>query len=368
MSGNAMHALRVRAGPAALRHLRSHGLRAQDIAVIPAAAGGPKGLILQALDQWLFGSWLAGAPRERALVGASIGAWRMTAACHRDPVSAFKRLGDLYCERQRYPQRPSPQHVSEVCRRILQEFFDGRQQEFLNHPNHRLHVITARSRALSRASAGSRRHAAVFIAAMLANTASRSRLANHFDRIVIGDRRDPVEWLATPFDAFATHFAPLSADNLLDTLLASGTLPLVMAPVVDIAGAPPGLYWDGGMIDYHLALPYTRVADRPENGLVLYPHFNDHIVPGWFDKPLRWRRSGAHRQWLDNMILLSPSPAFVASLPRGKLPDRKDFSFHGLNHDGRIAHWRKAIAEGQRLRDALAALVDCTDFDRVLPL
>ena len=44
--------------------------------------------------------------------------------------------------------------------------------------------------------------------------------------------------------------------------------PLVLNPVVDISGAPRGNYWDGGIIDYHLHLPYERT-----NGLVLYPHF-----------------------------------------------------------------------------------------------
>ena len=101
-----MNPLSIHAGPQALAHLRNHGLRAQDIAIIPGAAGGPKGLILQKLDQWLFGSWLPSAPRERTLIGASIGAWRMAAACLADPVAGFQRLGDLYCE-QTYPRRPS---------------------------------------------------------------------------------------------------------------------------------------------------------------------------------------------------------------------------------------------------------------------
>src|SRR6476660_9350448 len=100
-----MHALSFHAGPRALAHLRDHGLRAADVAVIPAAAGGPKGLIFQALDQWLFGQWLPSAPRERALIGSSIGAWRMAAACHADPAAAFARLGELYCG-QRYTAKP----------------------------------------------------------------------------------------------------------------------------------------------------------------------------------------------------------------------------------------------------------------------
>lgn len=68
---------------------------------------------------------------------------------------------------------------------------------------------------------------------------------------------------------------------LRDALLASGSIPLVLDAVTDIAGAPPGRYWDGGLVDYHLHLPYQREPD-----LVLYPHFADHIVPGWLDKAM----------------------------------------------------------------------------------
>ncbi len=45
-----MKALTFHAGPLALAQIRMQGLRAQDIAIVPAAAGGPKGLIFQALD------------------------------------------------------------------------------------------------------------------------------------------------------------------------------------------------------------------------------------------------------------------------------------------------------------------------------
>jgi hypothetical protein len=45
-----MNSLSFHAGPVALARLRAHGLGAADIGVIPAAAGGAKGLIFQALD------------------------------------------------------------------------------------------------------------------------------------------------------------------------------------------------------------------------------------------------------------------------------------------------------------------------------
>lgn len=362
-------ALSIHAGPKALAHLRRHGLRASDIAIIPAAAGGPKGLIFQKLDQWLFGTWLPSARRERTLIGASVGSWRMAAACHADPAAAFQRLGDLYCE-QRYPSKPSPQFVTAVCRQFILDLLDGRAGEVLSHPDYRLQILVSRGSRLLKAPRFKASTMAGFGVAVLSNLMSRSWLAGHLERIVLCDPRDPALWLKSRFDAFRTHFAALSPDNLAAALLASGTLPFIMDPVREITPAAPATYWDGGLIDYHLALPYSRVGDAPDGGLVLYPHFGSHIVPGWFDKSLPWRHAGRgpNRSWLDNVILLSPSSAFLQSLPRGKLPDRNDFIYYGLNHDLRIEKWKSAIGAGERLRDELMAFVEKPDPTLVKPL
>lgn len=366
-----MNALEFHAGPAALAHLRRHGLQARDVAVVPAAAGGPKGLIFQALDQWLFGHWLPQAPRERTLIGASIGAWRMAAACAADPAAAFQRLGDLYCE-QRYPRDPPPQLVTEFCVQMIDDFIGGHEADIVGHRHHHLHLLTVRGRRLLSAPAGKAAAIAGFSLATLSNAASRAWLASHLERVVIGADSDPAPWLRTRFDAFATHFAPLAADNLGAALLASATLPMIMQPVRGIAHAPSGTYWDGGLIDYHLALPYSRIGDAgpATNDIVLYPHFTDHIVPGWLDKPMPWRRAGRSRDrgWLDNVVLVSPSHAFLQTLPLGKLPDRKDFMHYGLDHDRRIRAWKCAIGEGQRLRDELAAFIEKPDPARIRPI
>ena len=91
-----MKALQVHAGPRALQGLREHGLRACDVRAIPGAAGGPKGLVLSHLDQYIFGEWLQSAQHPVHLVGASIGAWRMATACLPDPKRSFMRLADDY--------------------------------------------------------------------------------------------------------------------------------------------------------------------------------------------------------------------------------------------------------------------------------
>lgn len=357
----------IHAGPAALARLRQHGLRAEDVAAVPAAAGGPKGLIFSHLDAWLFGDWLPAAPRARTLIGASIGAWRMAAACTRDPAAAFKRLADLYCA-QCYPRKPTAQLVSDTSRDFVAGVLGADADFIVNHPQHRLHVLTARGRRLLRAPRNRAATASGFGLAILGNLASRRHLAPHLGRVVFAaNEYDPQP---CRFDAFDNAYAPLREDNLEAALLASGTLPFIMEPVRDIPHAPPGTYWDGGLIDYHLALPYPGVAERVGGGLVLYPHFGARIVPGWFDKTLPWRHaaSGKTRSWLDNVIAVSPSQSFLQRLSRGKLPDRNDFYYYGERHDVRALNWRLAVAEGERLRDALSAFVEKPDLGLVRPI
>ena len=362
-----MTALSFHAGPRALAHIRAHGLRASDVAIVPAAAGGPKGLIFQALDQHLFGSWLAAAPRERALIGSSIGAWRMAAACHADPVAAFARLGEQYTTQRYTSAAPTPQDIDAVCRQLLQGFVGGYEHEVVNHPQHRLHLLTVRGLRSLSAPAHRRAEMAGFVRATLLNMVSRERLSGMLERVVVSDARGEPHWLRERFDSFTTHFGSLNADNLGAALLASGTLPLVMQPVRALPGAPPGTYWDGGIIDYNLALPYSRLE---AGEIVLYPHFSEHIVPGWLDKAMPWRRAarGVNRGWLDNVLIVAPTAAFLRTLPRPTLPDRMDFKHYGLDHDARIGAWRQAIGEGQRLRDEFAAFAARPDPSRIQPL
>ncbi len=360
-----MSALSFHAGPRALAHIRMHGLRAEDVAIVPAAAGGPKGLIFQHLDQWLFGDWLPQAPRERTLIGSSIGAWRMAAACQGDPRKGIASLGQLYSGQRYTSARPTPDEVGQVVQELLHEFVAGHESDIVNHPLYRLHLITVRGSGALAQALQPRAQQLGFARAALRNLASRERLGTLLERVVIGDSRAQAPWLRQRFDNFTTHFSALTERNLGPGLLASGTLPLIMKPVSDIAGAPPGCYWDGGIIDYQLALPYSRVGD-----IVLYPHFNEHIVPGWLDKALPWRRAarGPHRGWLDNVLIVSPSQEFKARLPRGKLPDRSDFKFYADDQDRRIRLWRQAMAEAERLRDALAAFAERPDLSRIRPL
>ena len=143
------------AGPVALAHLRERGLRAADVRVIPAAAGGAKGLVLNPLDRFLFGHWLpAGRPVDAPplhLLGASIGAWRMVCAMLHDADAALAQLAHSYIHQQfRVPEGgwPDATEVSRVFAELLGQQFGGREAALLAHPQYRLHVFTSRGRGL----------------------------------------------------------------------------------------------------------------------------------------------------------------------------------------------------------------------------
>ena len=351
----------LRAGPRAIRHIREHGLRPEDIDIIPGAAGGPKGLGIAGLDLAVFGQWLPRAPRVRHLIGASIGAWRFAAVCRGDAVQGLNDFARAYSE-QRYPKRPGKQFITQHARDMMHGLFAGRELEVLSNPGYRLHILVVRGLGLLKRESKAKTPAG-FAAAALANAFGRRHLRHFVARSVFHDRRDrPAALNGEAFDAFHTQSIPLTEANLGEALRASGSIPLVLEGVTDIEGAMPGTYWDGGIIDYHLHLPYNR-----NPGLVLYPHFTDKIVPGWLDKALPWRKASG--EWLDNVVLVAPSRDYLARLPYGKLPDRKDFKRFELDYDGRMRYWRKAMAESERLGDEFLSLAASGSIaDRLEPL
>ena len=351
--------LTIRAGSRALARIREQGLDAAMVEVVPGAAGGPKGLGIAGLDRAIFGEWLPAAPRVRHLIGSSIGAWRFAAASMPDPVHALSEFARLYTL-QSYPPRPSRNFVSRAARTMLDELFAGREAEILAHPWNRLHIITMRGRwPLTR---DSRVHTPLgFAMAAMANVVGRRHLAWFADRTVFFDPRDGHAVMPQRFDRFRTHAVTLDHGNLGQALLASASIPMVLEGVANIPSAPAGIYWDGGIIDYHLHLPYHHAE-----GLVLYPHFTDGIVPGWLDKAMPWRL--ARGPWLDNVVLVSPSREYLAKLPRGRLPSRADFKAYAGDDAGRMAAWRTAIAESARLGEAFLEFVRKPDPSRITPL
>ncbi|MEL4180833.1 phospholipase [Roseateles sp. PN1] len=366
--GSSVPALQIFAGPRARARLAERGLRPEDVQVVPAAAGGPKGLILGPLDQFIFGDWLARSQQPVHLMGASIGAWRMATACVTRNAAEVKHEFDQLAHgyvHQSYADEPgakkgkmpSAAWVSQGFAQTLDQVFGGREQLALSHPRFRLHVLASRGRKLL-SREGRWRTPLGYTAAFAANLISRPSLAAWLERVAFSDPRTP---LPLPLDDFRSHAVELNQANFQASILASCAIPFWLQAVHDIPGAPRGAYWDGGITDYHLHLNYAAMAaDEHSAGLVLYPHFQQQVVPGWLDKALKRRHAATPS--LDNVVLLAPNPAWIATLPNAKLPDRNDFQRYGDDMPARAKAWLRAIAESQRLADEFAQACEASSL------
>jgi len=336
--------LLIFAGKKALPRLREQGLAPDDIEVIAGAAGGPKWLVLNGLDRALFFQWFKSTRKPCFLIGSSIGSWRFAAIAQ--GAAAYDRFEQAYIA-QRYSDHPSPADVTRESNRIMDIFLDSAGVEaILNHPVFRMNLLAVRCRGLFRREGRKALIPAMFLAAS-ANALSRKTLGLFFTRTLFYDPRT-----IPPFfdmNQFPLQRTALSTRNLSSALLASGSIPLVMEGVLDPAGATPGVYRDGGLIDYHLDLPFGA------QGIVLFPHFRARIIPGWLDKMLPWRKPEADN--MERVVMLCPSQAFIDRLPGGKIPDRDDFTTYRGRDDERFQAWRRVVDAGRILGDEFLELV-----------
>ncbi|GAA4881758.1 alpha/beta hydrolase [Ferrimonas pelagia] len=333
--------LQVIAGSEAARAIEQEGMIPQLFDKWIAASGGPKWLPLAPLDRHLSEQFLL-PDQPLALMGTSSGAWRCAALCHPQPAEAHRRLQQGYIH-QRYDQAPTQAEIARQCQALLEAAFEPEsRQAMVTHPHRQLNLIACRGRGLLSAP----RQGSVM--AMAALTAAIN---------LVGRRGIAALWQRWVFHAgshsgfsgmsdLPTYSAQLHAPALIAALLASGSIPMVLPGVEDLAGAAPGRYYDGGVTDYHLDLPALR-----QGGLTLYPHFYPYAAPGWFDKSLPWRRAQDN---FKRVVILAPSEAFIARLPGRKLPDRTDF--RALSSAQRIDAWQQAASMGEALIEGFEAI------------
>ncbi len=331
--------LTFKAGVGALESVRNHGFDPASVGSIAGASGGAKWLVLSQLDRAIVTNLV---PRLRGpvhLIGTSIGSWRFACYAQSDPIAAIERFESAYIE-QRYSTRPDIHEITAKTREILGVVLGPTGvDEILSHPMFRSHVMAVRSRHIMASENNWLLGLGLLTAATL-NLISRSSLGMFFERALFYDARD----LPPCFDAsgFPLQRIELSGANLQDAIVATGSIPLALSGVRNIKGAVPGMYRDGGIIDYHHDLAHSS-----NERLTLYPHFIDRLIPGWFDKKLRWRHPNpAHTE---RTILISPSAEFVSRLPNAKIPDRTDF----LNYTPveRRKAWRECVAACEEIGD-----------------
>ncbi len=351
-----MSSLSIFAGPAARSHILQHGLRQEDIRLIIGASGGPKWFVLYGLDRYLFGEFFAGRQTPLATIGSSAGAWRLACLGQNDPVAAIDRLAEHYSG-QTYSAKPDRHEVSREARSMLDRVLgDSGAREIAENPLIHTHIVADRMKGLLRSERSSLLGTGLVLCG-LANAVSRRSLGLFLERVIFHTSRGGR--ILEPED-LPTRYVTLREENVRSALMATGSIPLVMESVTDIEATPGQVYRDGGISDYHFDLRFDQV-----DGLALYPHFYSAIVPGWFDKMARWRKIDPRH--FDNVVLLAPSPEFVATLPGGKIPDRKDFET--MTEAQRINNWQNVLAASEALGEEFSELLANGGLvDRIQPL
>lgn len=340
--------LTLKAGRKALELIRSGGLQSDQVKMIAGAAGGPKWIVLNGIDRYLFGTWFKGRSQPLYLIGSSIGCWRFAAAmAYEDPVQGLAEFKEAYFD-SAYRHDMSGAEMDQVIRKLMRRFIhEDTIPHMLAHPYGRLNFITARARGVM-AWEHPVGQSLGLLQSFAFNAMSRNALAWVYDRVVFQDQRIK-ETLFYP-EGFKTDFFDLTVENFENVLMASSSIPMVMPGVTQIAGAPDGNYKDGGLIDYHMAMNYQV----EEEELILLPHFFPTVKPGWFDKQLPYRK--IDEDYIENVLLIHPSAEFIQTLPGGKITDRTDFQ--KMENAARLKIWEETYQRGRELEAELGEIIE----------
>jgi hypothetical protein len=281
------------------------------------------------------------------LAGSSAGAWRCLAMACSNPLDAYERLRIAY-SRNVFTAADTSVTVAAALKSNVDAFIgDNDIHRMLNHPVYDLAVHTVRAKGPA-ASENKKIQGAALLTAMAANAVSNRGMHLFFERVVFYSSPGDPAFL----NSFRGTSVRLNEENLRMAALATGSLPYIVSGVKNIPGAPPGVYRDGGLIDYQLNQDYHP----SEDGVTLFFHYQERIVPGWFDKKLSWRtpQKGA----LERVLQVYPGPDFVRLLPDGRIPDRNDFMAFVDNPAERIRRWDEVSQLGEILGEEFLEAVE----------
>ena len=344
----------IRAGKNAIRLIRDEGLDISRVKVLAGASGSAKFLVLSGIDRVLAAIF---KNRETPVhtLGTSIGAYRMAAFCQENSLEALTVLQERYIAQQ-YGKGTTREDITRETMKIITAYIpEAAVQGIINNPVMRIGFLANRCKGLLKSENRLLQMAGLGLAAGC-NGITRNSLGLFFERALFYNTH-----FNPPFagmDQFPLSRYHLTPANFIPALFSSGSIPVAMTGVSDIPGVT-GMFRDGGIIDYHLDIPFLPDSD----GLVLYPHFYDRIVPGWFDKKLNRNPTPA---FMENVVLVAPSPDFVQRLPHKKIPDRTDFKTFYLRDKERIEYWIRTVDMSRVLGDEFAEAIESGQIRQIV--
>lgn len=350
--------IKIQAGKKAIQTIKQNGFSQEKVRMMLGASGGPKWLILSELDKYLCGEFFKERKEVLHLLGSSIGSWRFACYARKNPSEALETLKKNYIHfGSDYEGKPDIVVNMDLLSKISWEFIDSILnndkngiEEILDNPIFKLNFIGTSCKGLLKSD---RKFPLLFglTCVASANLVSRKALRFFSNRALFYSETN------SPFyniNDFPTEKINLKKDNLRKALMASGSIPLLTHGVDNIPGTNPhNVYRDGGIIDYHFDLNLEL-----NDGLVLYPHFYDFALPGWFDKILKTRKCSIKNY--ENVVMISPAPDLIEKLPFKKLSERKDFD--KIETGERIKYWNKVVDMGKYIADGFEKMIENEDI------
>ena len=339
----------VKAGKKIIGRIRDGAFQPDRITTYVGPGAGPRWLVAGGFDLTLLREGTLGRKRPVVLMGASAGALRFAAWVQPEAEKCYRALMDRYIALT-FDDKDNRRTVGGKILDLIDGFVENDAIPFaLAHKRYRLNVITARARKMAALEPAPFQGMGLFFA-FLSNAVHRSWLRFFFERVLFYTGPIPPRFVSRK--GFRGRAVPLSAANFKHALLASSAIPLVVSGVRDLFGAPPGVYRDGGLVDYHLN---TRYGETEDDVTLLFSH-QERIVPTWLDKRLSRRKP--REETLENVLLVHPVEEFIGRLPGGKVPDREDFRTFWKDPAARIAHWRQAVEQTSRFGEDFLELVE----------
>lgn len=344
-----MSRLRIKAGKKAYEIIKDGGFNFDAVSAYFGAAVGPRWLVASGFDLTLLAQGLLGHTKAVNLIGTSAGAWRFAAWIQPQAVESYRKLISAYVSVS-YTRKDTPATILEKFSHIINEYIENDALPFaLANKQYRLSVITSRSRGLVASEKLLLQKSALAVCYIM-NFFSRNNLYHFADRVVFYNGSKPPHFCYQP--QFRGKYVRINEANFKYAVMASGAIPLVVAGVRNIFGAPRGVYRDGGLIDYHLSHQFAA----GENELVLFFHHQERIIPGWLDKKII--RRVPDDQTLNNVVMVFPSQRFIETLPDQRIPDRDDFLTFIDNSRQRIENWNKVVELSAPLGEDFLELVE----------
>jgi len=339
--------LHVKAGKAVYEMIKDGNFHLNQITAYFGAAGGPRWLIASGFDRTLMMSGLLGRTKPLLLVGASSGALRFAAWLLPEAEESYHRLMEVYIARPD-TRTDTPRRVQDSLIEIINAYIEDDALPFaIAHPHYRLAIITARAKNLIAAEIKGIQWFGLALC-FLGNLLDRNHLFSFLERVVFYTGVKPPLFTLKP--DFQGQYVPLKEANFKHALLASAAIPLIVSGVRDIYGAPPGVYRDGGLIDYHISTRYAAGTDE----VTLFFHHQERLIPGWLDRKLKRRLPPPEAT--ENLLLVYPTEAFLDSLPGGKVPDRSDFITYSGDPETRKKRWWEAVKKAAPLGEEFLEL------------